>query len=349
MILLRHGNHAALSGYDRICDYIPCRQFRRVEQPSLWQRAIARLLRQLYQASGSLWYGQSGLITELMALPRWLSGSGQIFHFVYGENSYRHMGKLKRLRRNHIVCTYHTPPKRFAEVVRDREHLRDIDAVILVSRVSFDDFAALLGRERVHFIPHGVDTEFFRPPEQAKAERPCFRCLFVGSHLRDFELLAHVARHFESTRPDIEFEVITLKKDYHYFDRIGNVTLRSWITDEELRAAYQNADVLVMPLKDATANNSLLEAMACGLPMIVSDLPGVRDYVDEQSARFVPVGECEALVSNILSLQRDAEARTRMGEQARQQALKFSFPVVARMTEDLYRKVAGARPGPLEG
>ena len=346
MIVQRHGNHAALSGYDRIGDFIPARIFRRVDKLNFWQRVAARLFRRWDRQSGSQWYGRTGLLTELMAGLQWLRRSGQIFHFVYGENSYRYIGQLKRLRRNYIVCTYHTPPQRFAEVVKDREHLRAVDAVIVVSRVSFDLFAALIGPEKVHFIPHGVDTEFFTPPASREQAGASFRCLFVGSHLRDFELLAGVARHFEQSEPEIDFEVITLRMDYHYFDGLTNVKLRNRISDDELRTAYQQADLLVMPLRDATANNSLLEAMACGLPMVVTDLPGVRDYVNEESASFVPVGDSSAFASSILSLRDDPAARARLGEQGREQALTFSFPRVSRMTEDLYLQTIEADQHP---
>lgn len=344
MILQRHGNHASLSGYDRICDFIPARLFRRSKQLTIPQRAVARLLRRWDRQSGSQWYGRSGLVTELRAGLQWLRSSGQIFHFVYAENSYRYIAKLKRFRDNYIVCTYHTPPKRFSEVVKDRDHLQAIDAVIVLSSVSFDLFADLLGPERVHLIPHGVDTDFFTPPSLPRLDGSEFRCLFVGSHLRDFELLARVAAFFEESDPSVTFEIITLKRDFHYFEGLSNVTLRYRISDEELRAAYQKADVLVMPLKDTTANNTLVEAMACGLPIITSDLPGARDYAGEASARFLPVGDCMAVARCILQLRSDPQARADMAEHARTQALQYSFQKVSRMTEDLYLSLVEPAP-----
>ena len=341
MIVQRHGNHAAVSGYDRIVDYIPANVINRVRDPNFFQKVVARFLRPLYLRSGSQWYGKQGLVTELIAAIKWMKSSGQIFHFVYAENGFRNIGALKKFRRNHIVCTYHTPPNRFAEVVLDHAHLNAIDAAIVLAKASYGIFEDLLGSDRVHYIPHGVDTEFFRPASHPVVHQSneSFRCLFVGSHLRDFKMLANTARSLERERTDIHFEIITLKMDYHYFEGLSNVTLRRRISDEELRLAYQSSDVLLMPLVDATANNSMLEAMACGLPIVATDLPGVRDYLDENCACMVPLGDGEKFRETILSLLDNPSQRSVLGQRARTKSLEYSLPLIARKTEEVYRQI----------
>jgi glycosyltransferase involved in cell wall biosynthesis len=49
---------------------------------------------------------------------------------------------------------------------------------------------------------------------------------------------------------------------------------------------YNDSRLLFLPLIDATANNSLLEASACGVPVITSDLPAVREYTDDSFAYY---------------------------------------------------------------
>ena len=49
---------------------------------------------------------------------------------------------------------------------------------------------------------------------------------------------------------------------------------------------YQGADLLLLPLIDATANNTLLEGLACGLPVLASDLTGVRDYAPDSHTLY---------------------------------------------------------------
>jgi len=341
LIVQRQGGHAAVSGYDRFAEFLDARVINRIERLTFGQRIAARLLRKFYLQSG-LWYGKRGLATELVAARQWLKSSGQIFHFVYGENAFRNLGRLKRFRQNLIICTYHAPPERFVEVVLDREHLSDIDAILLVSNTGRGMFSELVPPDRVHFIPHGVDTEFFYPKEQEEVAslNSKKKCLFVGSHLRDFELLTDVIKIMAKSDPNVEFEVITLKKDHHYFDGLENIQLRTGISDEELRSAYQTADLLTLPLSNATANNSLLEAMACGMAIITTDLPGTRDYVDDDCACLIERGNAEAFVHAIRSLLANPERRRKLVSRSRERALDFSFERVAAMTEKVYKKIA---------
>ena len=120
------------------------------------------------------------------------------------------------------------------------------------------------------------------------------------------------------------------------------MSLYNGLSDAELRQKYQDADLCVMPMRDATANNSVLEAMACGLPLLISDLPGARDYVNDQAARFVPVGNVNEFVKELLALQAMPETLETLGQSAREQALGFSFDKVAEQTVGLYNKLRSA-------
>jgi glycosyltransferase involved in cell wall biosynthesis len=63
--------------------------------------------------------------------------------------------------------------------------------------------------------------------------------------------------------------------------RFDNVHTHRGIDDDTLAELYRNADVLLLPLTDSTANNALLEGMASGLPLVATDLPAVRAYLPE--------------------------------------------------------------------
>ena len=78
------------------------------------------------------------------AARKWFSKKNQIFHFLYGENCHRYLGVLNLIgHRNFIVCTYHTPPERFCQVVQDKAHLKRLDAVIVVSTTQHDFFSEI--------------------------------------------------------------------------------------------------------------------------------------------------------------------------------------------------------------
>ena len=112
------------------------------------------------------------------------------------------------------------------------------------------------------------------------------------------------------------------------------------ITDEALRSHYQSADLLVLPLQDATANNALLEALACGLPVVASDLPAVSEYAPREAAVLVP-HETEAFVVAIQQLLDDDLKRAAMAQRGRTAAESLAWPLVARRFDHLYHQVAG--------
>lgn len=93
------------------------------------------------------------------------------------------------------------------------------------------------------------------------------------------------------------------------------------VSDGELPNMYRQSDVLVLPSigRSEAFGVVLLEAMASGIPVIASDLPGVRTVVaDGETGFLAPPGDVSALADRIGSLARDSEQRQRMSAAARQ-------------------------------
>jgi len=87
--------------------------------------------------------------------------------------------------------------------------------------------------------------------------------------------------------------------------------------DDEIATLYRAADVAVsVPDSDGTPQ-SVLEALACGLAPVLSDIPALRDWVEhERQGLFVPTGDAEALAGAIVRLLAEPELRRRLGENA---------------------------------
>lgn len=340
LIASRVAGHAVASGYDRLQDYVRAEV---ISPPARWspmQRALVRVFLPLVKRSGSQWYHRQNLLNEFQAAARWVRRPGQVFHVLYGENGHRYLGRLQGIkRRNAIVCTYHTPEQRFNEVVADRRHLSRLDAVIAVSTVQLEFLGRLIGRERVHFVPHGIDVEYFRPPGKARDATDVFRCLFVGSHLRDVDTLANAARTLE-TCSRVKFVIVTAPEHALKFAGLRNVEVKGRVDDAGLLDLYQQSDLLVFPLLDCTANNSLLEAMACGLPIVSTDLPGVKDYVTPECAVLVAKGSADELSEALLALERQRGTLERMGLAGRERALELRWEAVAQQTLRVYESTS---------
>ncbi len=343
LISLRHAHHARGSGYDRLLDYLPARAGGPVQPDGLWLRAFARALRPAVRYSGSTWYHRDCLLGEIAAARHWFRPRRQVFHFLYGENLFRYFGLLKHTARRHpIVCTYHTPPERFEQVVRSPMHLKRVDAVVVLTRSARAPFVELLGEDRVHFVPHGVDVEHFRPgPRRPKPTADELHCLCVGSHLRDYQTLARAAERLHAEEAGIRFTVITGRRHRAVLSGLPNVTVREGLDDEALLRAYQQTDAFVLPLRAATANNALLEALACGAPVVANSVEGISDYLSESCALRFATGDHGALAACLKRLRDSPELRERLARASRERALEFRWEAVAEQLAALYAGLLG--------
>lgn len=238
------------------------------------------------------------------------------------------------------MATYHTPAQRFREVVRERTHLRRLDAVVVVSTVQQEYFESLVGRDRVFYVPHGVDAQYFQPGTTDKPRgAPLYIC--VGQHLRDFRTLAGVAERLAAAAPGARIAVVAQREAAGAVGGLANVDLYANLSDEQLRHLYQGADALLLPLLDSTANNALLEGMACGLPVVSTDLAGVRDYVSPDSSLLSAVGDVGAMTEHALAVADNPRLCARMGAASRTRALELDWAAVAEQMRGVYQAVAG--------
>ncbi len=103
---------------------------------------------------------------------------------------------------------------------------------------------------------------------------------------------------------------------------------------------HREAGFFVLPSRKEGLSNALLEAMASGLPVVVSDIPGnVAVVQDGVQGLVVPVDDAEALAAAMLKLYRDPGLRVRMGEAARRRIREaFAIDSVAERLEGAYAR-----------
>jgi glycosyltransferase involved in cell wall biosynthesis len=165
-------------------------------------------------------------------------------------------------------------------------------------------------------------------------------CLIVGENYRDFPTLRGVIELVSYRRPQTKFVFVTLPRSS---ERIGchpNLNLLSGIPESELLNLYQSAALMVMPFTEATANNSILESMACGLPLVVTDIGDIRCYVTPEAARLIPPYDSIGMAKAVLDLLEQPEERQRMAVKAREQSLNFSWPKVIDQLDSVYDAIA---------
>ena len=126
----------------------------------------------------------------------------------------------------------------------------------------------------------------------------------------------------------------------------GRVRFHGWLAPDAIPERYAAADALVLPSYAEGSPNVVLEAMASGLPVIVSDAPGCREAVrDGEEGLLVGVGDVAGLRQAIETLLTDADARRRMGEAGRRRAEEFSWRSIAERHLAIFERALASEPG----
>jgi glycosyltransferase involved in cell wall biosynthesis len=115
-----------------------------------------------------------------------------------------------------------------------------------------------------------------------------------------------------------------------------------FVSDRELPAYFQRADLVVLPHRDAEQSGVLYVALAFAKPIVMSAVGGFREVAAHGAGRLVPAGDRDALAAALNELLEDPAARKRLAAAARQAAAgPYSWDAVAEQTLGLYRDLVG--------
>lgn len=326
--------HAARSGYAMLASAMGDAECVKVEpeSSSLLPRSLTWLSRRLSETRWSNW---AGLRMQAAALRKMLwRRDGGLYHLLYGETGFAWAAAMAQVTGHKTVATFHLPPSLLSDVLIRPESLNRLDGVILVGSSQRSWFAdRMRDSSRICVIPHGVDVDYFAPVP--RAPRSYVTCLAVGSFHRNYDLLAKVARSLLE-EPRVRFTVVSPREAARPLAGLPNVTVMERLNDKELRDLYRCADLFVLPVRDTTANNALLEAIACGVPVVAEDVGSIRDYVGCDNAVLCPPDSDVAMSRAIRELIANPDYCYRMGEASRRRAVALRWSNVAEQTRAAY-------------
>lgn len=263
---------------------------------------------------------------EKKAWKKAAKGGHNWVHYIYPEQGYI-CGSSLRPEGVKMAMTCHLPPDAFEAGGERRKFLREglscADAIIVMSPNYIDYYQSLAPQARIAFIPHGIDIHYFKPrATKHSSVDGKLSLLTVGNMLRDFETLAKVINLAAEDGVDWQFQVVALRDR---LDKLGSMLSEEGkklymplfnISNERLLSLYQDSSLLYLPLLDATANNAVVEAMACGLPMLLSDFPATRAYA-EGSADYISGRDPREAYEQIKMITSDRNALRQRGAEAR--------------------------------
>lgn len=224
------------------------------------------------------------------------------------------------------------------------------DWVIADSGAARDDLVEVTGypRERIRVIPVGIDHSIFRPAAPpGRAERPYL--LYVGSEeprknlgglLRVLgRLRGEGIRLLKAGGPGGGGNRRKTVREARRLGVEGSVDFAGHVGEKELAGLYRGALALVMPSRREGFGMPVVEAMACGCPVVCSDIPPFREIAGEAALRFAP-DDSGGMAGAVRRLASDEAFRAARVELGLERAAAFSWERCAREHLELYREAA---------
>lgn len=250
------------------------------------------------------------------------------------------------------------PPARRAYLQRiTRATTRRAAAIIAVSESTARDAVEILGvsRDRVHVIPNGVNPEL-RPPSDAQVvalkaryELPDRYVLYLGTLEPRKNLPTLIEAYSIAKRSGIEHTLVIAGGKGWYDEPIyeavraagvvQHVILTGYVPSEHLAALYGAADLFVYPSLYEGFGLPPLEAMACGTPVLVSNVSAMPEVVGNAGVTVNP-REPEQIAEAMVALLRDEGRLQTLAVAGRERAAQYSWEKTARRTAALYGEVA---------
>lgn len=195
--------------------------------------------------------------------------------------------------------------------------------------------------------PFGIDIDTFHPDKQNHQN---FN-LVIAKQLRmnyGFETILQAMQILLKDIPNLKLtiagsgeEKCIIESIIEKFNLQENVIFLGRITQQEIVQLYATADIAVYPSKKFESFGvSVLEAQACGVPVIVSDVGGLSEVVrDGETGYIIKSGDYKALANKILHIYQDNELQMKMGKNARDFVEEnYKWQENAQIMEDVYQK-----------
>lgn len=224
---------------------------------------------------------------------------------------------------------------------------------VVVSPSTRDDLVKRgIPRRDIRVVPNGLDHERYSPGAEP-TERDLV--VFVGrlEHYKGVDLLLDAWLRVRAARPNARLVIVgsgtagdemRARAAQAGFD--GSVQFTGFAPDDEKVAWLRRATVVVQPSRKEGWGLTVLEANACGTPVVATDVPGLRDSVRHGTSGLLVAPNPTALAASLVAVLGDDALRARLARGAVAWAERFRWEHVADAFADVVRAVAARAPLP---
>ncbi len=316
-----------------------------------------------------------GLEYDLIHSHYWMSGIAAIELKKFWNIPYIQMFHTLGLMKNRVAQSQDEMEGEY-RIEGEREVLNTADRIIAATPAEYAQLLWLYQANvnKIVVLSPGVDIGRFYPIPADEAKEyigvpPCGRMLlFVGriEHLKGLDVLIEaigIMRQNEILKdypfclaiiggePDesAEYENIELSRIKALTEKHGLSDLVTFLgkrNQESLPYYYSAAEAVVVPSQYESFGMVALEAMACGIPVVASQIGGLAYLVQDGVTGYtVPVDEPVELANRLTLLLRDQDLRNRMGKQAVQVAREYAWDKIASKLLGVYDELLGKPTG----
>jgi glycosyltransferase involved in cell wall biosynthesis len=260
-----------------------------------------------------------------------------------------------RLAGKPVVATLHTNPQRhrgWSDRVKERLAVRvpaSLGRLVLVSQSAYDEYAARYGApsSRWRVIPNGIDLRRYGPQYRlASTTAPVWAAVAA---LRPDKNHVELVKAWQGVVAECPNARLLIVGDGPARDDIERAIAATGMTNsiellgrrEDVHEILRTVDGVVSASVAEALPTALIEAAACGLPLVAADAGGTREIVqDGVTGRLVPVRDVDGLTAALLDVIRHPARAAKYGAAGR--ALvekKYSFSVWTNQLEALYSEV----------
>jgi glycosyltransferase involved in cell wall biosynthesis len=204
---------------------------------------------------------------------------------------------------------------------------------------------------KVHAVPLGADVALFTPRPTGEAAPAHFTFLFAGAsiHRKGFDLLLAAFTSVANEEKGVHLRLVGPRGDAAYvldqaLDRapLDRISAAGAVDQAGLADELHRADCLVLPSRNDSYAMVVAEALAAGVPALVSEMVGAKDLIIEgETGWIVPVGDVRALAERMLWCARHAAAVRAMRDACRRAAEAATWPAYHRRLAELVRGLVG--------
>lgn len=256
-----------------------------------------------------------------------------IVHYLNGERDVKLAINLFQNKKTKFIATFHKPPDVLQKQITNTKYVKKLNGAIAVGENQVPFLKDWLGIDNVVYIPHGVDIDFFKPNFELRSSK---KILLVGQHMRDFSIFNKVIEVLLEQDSSIEVNVVIHEAYKKKVTVHKNIYIHSGVSDEQLRCFYQKSSVLFIPLTDVTACNSVLEAMASGLPVVSTDVGGNSDYFNNTKNILLKKNSTVEKYSEAIHKIINDDLYLDISNSSRNKALGYAWHITAKRINDFY-------------